>query len=255
MLTHIPIGPAVLPAYPFLLLIGFWAGMSVAAKMAEQRQIEGDHIYNIGLYSFIGGLLVGRFWYVVSHWEAYSSDLTEAFSLTANAIDGWAFALAALIIALFYIKRHRLALPFVADAMAFGAAVTLIFGGIGAFLGSQTLGTPTTMPWAVSLYGQLRHPAHLYLVLAVIVIFGVLWVYRHNTRWPGFLALLFLLLYATSRLLFDPFFGSPPTIGPGFRLVQVWALGIITLILILMMKIETQKEPRLSKPMTTELEV
>ncbi|MEM7031833.1 MAG: prolipoprotein diacylglyceryl transferase family protein [Chloroflexota bacterium] len=250
MLTHIPLGPAVVPAYPFLILIGLWMGMSVAARVAERmpegRRFEGDHIYNMGLYSFVVGLLGGRAWYVITHWSAYVSDLREALSLTANAIDGWAVTVCAVMTVLIYSRRHQLPIPNVADAIAFGASVTLIVAGVGAFLGSQTLGALTDVPWAVSLYGELRHPAHLYLVLSVIMILVVLWRLNASPRRAGFLALLFITLYASSRLIFDPFFAAPQTIGLGLRLVQVLALLAIVAALILMMWLETK--PKSSVP-------
>ena len=240
MLTHIPIGPVVVPAYPFLVLIGLWAGMWLAAREAERLKIDGDHIYNIGLYGFVAGLLIGRIWYVITHWDAYTGDLTQALSLTANAIDPWAAALAALITGLVYARRHALSLPHLADALAPGAALSLIIGGLGAFLGSQTLGATSDVAWAVPYYGQLRHPTHLYQVGAVLLILLIIWRGRLSPRWPGFVGLLFLTLYAGSRLLVEPFFAAPLTIGAGFSLVQVSALLVMVIILTVMMRLDQQ---------------
>jgi len=238
MLPLISLGPAAIPTYPFLILIGLWAGMWLAAKEAERLTIDGDHIYNIGLYSLLGGLLGGRAWYVITHWEAYQDNLLQALTLTANAIDPLALVIVALILAMIYTQRHHLSLPQVGDAMAPGAALALIIAGIGAFLGSQTQGTLTDLPWGVTLFDQTRHPAHLYQVLATLIILALIWSLRRNPRWPGFIFLLFIELYAGSRLLLDPFFASPQTIGPGLRLVQVSALSVMLIILIVMMRLD-----------------
>ena len=139
-----------------------------------------------------------------------------------------------------YIRRHTLPLPNVADIIAFGASVTLIFTSVGAFLGSQTLGALTQVPWAVSLYGQLRHPAHLYIAASLLFILVILWWVKSRAYKSGFLALLFIELYAGSRLVFDPFFTSSQTIGPGLRMVQVLALLSLLIALTLMMRLETK---------------
>lgn len=238
MLTHIPIGRAVLPSYPFLALIGLWAGMWLAAREAERLNLDGDHIYNIGLYSLLAGLLGGRTAYVASHWEAYAGDISQAFALTANAIAPFSAILFVLVTTLIYAKRHALSLPHLADAIAPGAALSLIIGGAGAFLGSQTLGTVTTVPWGIPLFGQVRHPAHLYQVLATLLILGLIWRMRASSPWPGFTFLLFAELYAASRLLLDPFFASPQTLDFGLRTIQVTALVAMVIVLVIMMRLE-----------------
>jgi prolipoprotein diacylglyceryltransferase len=60
MLSHLSIDPVTAPAYPFLALVGLWAGMWLAAKEAQQLGIDGNHVYNIGLYSLLAGLTGGR---------------------------------------------------------------------------------------------------------------------------------------------------------------------------------------------------
>lgn len=243
MLTYISIGPVALPTYPLLSLVGLWLGMWLAARVAERAGIDGDHLYNIGLYGLAAGLLGGRLWYVITHWEAYAGVPLQALSLTANAIDPLAAALTALLAAFIYNQRQRLSLPHVADALALGAALTLTVGGVGAFLGSQKLGAPTDVPWGVELFGQVRHPAHLYQSLAGVVILGLgWWQYRRRPRWPGFSALLIILLYAGSRLLLDPFFASPQILGPGLRLVQVVALGAMVVILYTIMRLDQRHQ-------------
>ena len=249
MLTHIPIGPAVIPSYPFLALIGLWAGMWLAAKEAERLNIEGDHIYNIGLYSLLAGLLGGRIAYVALRWDAYANDLVQALALTANAISAPFAIIFALTTALIYAGRQNLPLPILADALAPGSALMLVIAGIGAFLGSQTLGAMTTMPWGVTMFGQVRHPAHLYQTLANAIILAIIWRIRLNPRWPGFTFLLFMALYSGSRLLLDPFFAPSATLDFGLRSVQAASLVVLILILVTMMLID---QAHSSKPTQAE---
>jgi len=227
MQPFILLGPVTIPSYPFLALIGLWAGMWLAAKEAERLGIAGDHVYNIGLYGVLAALLGGRLGYVATHWDAYVGAPLQALALTANAISIPAVVALALAAMGVYARRHRLSLPHLADAVAPGAALALVIGGVGAFLGSQTLGAPTTVPWGVYQFDVLRHPAHLYQVIATLLILTILRPVRRASPWPGFLFLLFVALYAASRLLLDPFFDLPQTIGGGFRAVQVVALAAL----------------------------
>lgn len=242
MLRYISIGPATVPSYPFLVLIAFWMAMWLAAKEAERRKIDGDHLYNIGLYMFVAAIAGGRFWYVLTHWDAYADAPLQAFALTANAIAAPEAVLFALIAAIVYVYRNKLNLGEIADVSAIGAALGLVIGGVGAFLGSQTQGAPAAVPWAITQFGETRHPAHLYVALAGLVIFGILWVWRTKPHPPGFLFLLFVALYAAARLLLDPFFALPATIGDGYRTVQVAALIALVIALAAMARLKMDSE-------------
>ena len=239
MYPNLSIGPASIPSYPLLVLLALWAGMWLGAKEAERLGLDGDHIYNIGLYGLLAGLLGGRAWYVLTHWEAYAKNAIQALALTINAIalpEAFVFALAAIII---YIKVHKLPLALVADAIAPGAALAMVIGGVGAFLGSQTLGTPTSLPWGIEQFERVRHPAHLYQVIAGLIILVIIWKVRLNPRWPGFTFLLFVFLYAAGRLILDPFFALPVIVGPGLRQTQLIALATMVATLAVMAFIDT----------------
>ena len=86
MIPTLSIGPAAIPTYPFLLLIAFWAGLWLAARQARQLGLDGDHVYNAGLYGLIAGIIGARLWFVLSHWENYASDILQAFSLSRSAL-------------------------------------------------------------------------------------------------------------------------------------------------------------------------
>ncbi|RMF01372.1 MAG: prolipoprotein diacylglyceryl transferase, partial [Chloroflexi bacterium] len=86
MLPTLSIGPLAIPAYPFFVLLAFWAGMWLTAHRSEQLGIDGDHAYNAGLYGFIAGIIGARLWFVLSHWENYAGDIGQAFSLSRSAL-------------------------------------------------------------------------------------------------------------------------------------------------------------------------
>ncbi len=243
MLSQISIGPATVPSYPLLVLVGLWAGMWLSSKEAQRLGVDSDHVYNIGLYSLLGAILGGRLWYVITHWDAYASAPLQALALTANAIAIPEAIVVAVVVAVVYCRWHNLSLATVADALTPGSALALAIGGVGAFLGSQTLGTPTTLPWGITQFDAVRHPAHLYVVIAVLLILAIIGKIRLNARWPGFTFLLFVELYAASRLLLDPFFALPDTIGGGLRVVQVSALIALVVAIAAMARLNTQSNP------------
>ena len=234
MLPTLLIGPLALPTYPLLLLIAFWGGLWLAARRAGQLDLEKDHIYNAGLYGLLAGLIGARLWFVLSHWENYASDLTQAFSLSASALStAEGFMIAGLVI-LIYLQRHKVPLGTFADAAAPGLTLALLIGHIGAFLGGVALGAPSNGWWAVEISGISRHPLQLYEAAASLIILAILFTTAPWRPWPGFHFWHFTALYAAGRLLLEIFRARPYLIGPGYLAVQIVALVVMVVALVVM---------------------
>jgi phosphatidylglycerol:prolipoprotein diacylglycerol transferase len=234
MLPTLLIGSIALPTYPLLLFIAVWAGLGLAAYRAGQLNLEGDHIYNAGLYGLIAGMGGARLWFVLSHWPNYASDLGQALSLSRSALSAPEGAIIAGLVIFIYLQRHKIPLSHFLDAIAPGLALALVIGHIGAFLGGQALGTPTSVPWAVEMVNTPRHPLPLYEATASLIILGILILSRQQQSWPGFYFCLFVLLYSSARLFLEIFRAYPAIIGNGYLAGQLVALGAIVVSLAVM---------------------
>lgn len=233
MLPTLLIGPFALPTYPLFLLLAYWAGMWLAAKQADRLGLDGDHVYNAGLYGLLAGIVGARLWFVLSHWENYAPDITQAFSLSRSALSsGQGFIIAGLVV-LIYLQRKKVSLSTFFDAIAPGLALALAIAGVGAFLGGEALGAPADIPWAVQIGVAARHPSQLYEAIAsLIILAGLLFIqYR---PWSGFHFWLFVVLYGTSRLLLEIFRARPALIGDDYLAVQVFALVAVVVALAVM---------------------
>ncbi|MFC1974922.1 prolipoprotein diacylglyceryl transferase [Chloroflexota bacterium] len=228
------IGSVALPTYPLLLLVALWAGMWLSARRAQQLGLDGDHIYNAGLYGFLAGIVGARIWFVLSHWENYAPNLTQALSLSRSALSvGEGFIIAGVVV-LIYLLRNKVPLGHFFDAAAPGVALVIIIGNIGAFLGGVALGAISDLPWTIEIAGIARHPVQLYQTIAGVVILGVLYLVRHWRPWPGFHFWLFVALYGIARLLLEIFRARPLLVGDNYLAMQIAALGAIIVALAVM---------------------
>ncbi|MFQ5614832.1 MAG: prolipoprotein diacylglyceryl transferase, partial [Anaerolineae bacterium] len=226
MFPVISIGSAVLPTYPFLVIIAFWLGLWLSAREARQIEFDDDHVYNAGLFGLLGGLLSARLWYVVENWRIYADDITEAFALNASALAVVEGAATGIIIALIYLMRHRLSIATFADLIAPGLALATAVAGLGAFLGGVGPGLPSGVPWAVPVLNAARHPVQLYNALGSLLILGLLLRRRDRWPWPTFAFWLFITLYSGLRLFTERFRVATPDMltASGFRLAQLGTL-------------------------------
>lgn len=234
MLPTLLIGPVAIPTYPFLLLVGLWVGMWLAALRARRLGLDGDHIYNAGLYGLLAGMIGARLWFVLSHWNNYAGDLTQALSLSRNALSPLAGMVIAGLVVLIYIQRQKVPLRVFLDALAPGLVAAFAITHVGAFLGGEALGAPSTLPWAVTISGTVRHPIQLYEAALSVVIGLILYIFRTWQPWPGFHFWLVLALYSLGRLLLEIFRAQPVLIGEGYLAVQVAALAVLVVTLTVM---------------------
>jgi phosphatidylglycerol:prolipoprotein diacylglycerol transferase len=233
MIPTLSIGPIALPTYPFSILLALWVGMWLTARRANRLGLDGDHAYNAGLYGLIAGILGARLWFVLSHWENYAPDISQAFSLSRGALAVPEGLLIAGLVVLIYLQRQRVPLGTFFDAAAPALALALALINVGAFLGGVAPGTPTDRPWAIALAGTPRHPVQLYQALAGLLLAAGLtaWPYR---PWPGFQFWLFVAGYASARLGLEIFRASPEIIGDGFLAVQLGSLVSVVVALAVM---------------------
>ena len=226
MMPTLLIGPLAIPTSPLFFVLGFWAAMWLAAKRAGRLELDGDHVYNAGLYGFIAGLIGARLWFVLSHWENYAADITQAFSLSRSALSLPEGAIVAGVAVLIYLQRNKVPLGTFFDAVAPGLALFTVIVHIGAFLAGEALGAPATVPWAVEIFQTARHPVQLYQAAAALIILALL-LFIHYRPWPGFHFWLFVVLYGSSRLLLEIFRARPALIGDGYLAAQILALVVV----------------------------
>jgi prolipoprotein diacylglyceryltransferase len=196
--------------------------------------LDGDHIYNAGLYGFLAGIVGARIWFVLSHWENYVPNLTQALSLSRSALSVGEGLIIAGLVVLIYLLHHKVALGHFFDAAAFGLALVVIIGNVGALLGGMALGATSNLPWAIEIAGIARHPVQLYEAITGAVILGVLYLFRNWRPWPGFHFWLFVALYGVARLLLEIFRARPLLVGDNFLAMQITALGVIIVALAVM---------------------
>ncbi len=231
MVPSISIGPASLPTYPLLLLLGYFLGLWFAAKVAARRGLDPDHIYNMGFYAVIAGILVGRLGHVILYFPAYVADPLSILSPNMNAIQPWFAAAAALAVAIWYQRKYQIPIPGMLDALAGGALVLLAARALAEGLNGIHFGDPTMAPWAIYQWNVARHPVQYYELVGVLAMLAGFWALLRRLR-PGFAALFAVAGYAGVRLLVDAFRAEAITVGDGYRVSQIIAWIVLLLALL-----------------------
>ena len=212
---------------PMTVLIGLVVSTSLAGRLAERRGLNGNVIGNAGMLAFVAGVIGARLGYVLLNWSAYQQDLSAALALNANgllAASGW---LCALVAGGVYLQRKGALTLAMLDAIAPAAIFFLACWALSALFSGDGFGTPTTVAWAIDLWGAQRHPVQAYEALLLLLLALLTWRVSQAPHPSGAMGLAAIIGVALIRVFVDGFRADAALLG-GLRVTQL--AGVMTAI-------------------------
>jgi prolipoprotein diacylglyceryl transferase len=226
MLPILQLGPLALQLPGLIILLGVWVGTHLIEREAPRHRLPTGTLSNMIFFSLLGGIAGARLGYAVRFLEVYLKDPLGMISLNPHTLAPFEGVVAALIVALIYGQRRQLPLFPPLDAFAPGLASMAIFLGLANISSGDAFGAPTTVPWAIDLWGASRHPSQIYETIAATLVFFVIQRLKIRSPFPGFIFTLWILLTSISRLFLEAFRGDSVLIFDGLRNAQVVSLAI-----------------------------
>ncbi|HIE17426.1 MAG TPA: prolipoprotein diacylglyceryl transferase [Dehalococcoidia bacterium] len=179
----------------------------IAITLLEARRvgIAEEHVYSIGLWAIIGGVIVSRLFHVVDRWDYYVAHPEQLVRLEGLTIYG--AVIGAMLGMLVYTWVKKLSFWQIGDIAAPGAILGQAVGRIGCLLSGCCYGVATSLPWGIvythpGSYGphEVVHPTQVYHLIWNLIGFSLLWLLRRRIRPQGSLFLLYLAIYAAGDL-------------------------------------------------------
>lgn len=239
------LGPIHFNMYGVMFAAGLVAANLFARKEAKRKGFDPLLIDSLFLYLVIGIIIGARLFYILFYWPQNTPlTLIDVFKVWEGGLAFFGGFLGAVVTGYIFAKRRGLPFWEFADILTYPLIIGHILGRIGGFLTGQHPGKITDVPWAIYLYGQLRHPVVLYEITGLLIILSiVLFIKRYGWE-RGVLFNIYLFLYSVQRLFLDIFrpestdpriFGLTPT------QILVIFLGLFALVF-LYRKIFTDKQ-------------
>jgi phosphatidylglycerol:prolipoprotein diacylglycerol transferase len=232
MFPILHIGPLAIQAPGLFLLAGIWVALNVVEREAPRYKISAAVVSNLILIGLLAGILGARLWYAIRFFSVYLENPLSLFSLNPSTLAAEEGILTGLMAAIIYGQRKGLRLWPSMDVLAPGLAVFNIALGISHLASGDAFGAPSKLPWALELWGELRHPTQVYEIIIAILILVLLWKIREWKVFPGFVFLSWLGLTALSRLLIEAFRGDSVIMAGSLRSAQVISLGVLVLVMV-----------------------
>lgn len=219
-------------SYGFMLAVAFVVGTLLARMEARRREIPDECIVDLALWACIGAIIGARVFFVLLEWPYYSQNISAIFSLRDGGLGGLSFhggVIGGVLAGLMVVRRYRQnpwrIADLVAPILALGTAITRV----GCLLNGCCFGYVTDVPWALPCAlgdPRDRHPTQLYAVAANLLLFLILWRRRCRVKYPGQLALHYVILYSIFRSVIEIWRESQILFGP-FKTTQAASVLLI----------------------------
>lgn len=227
MLPILQIGPLAIQLPGLLLLAGVWLGTNAVDKQATRLTLPVATLQNLILLALVAGVVGARFGYAARYLDVYLENPLGLLSLQPATLSPWIGLLTGIVAAWSYGQRKELPFWLTLDALASGLAVFSLFVGISHLASGDAFGAPANVPWAIELWGALRHPSQVYEILAAGCVLIVVQQWGRQSTYTGVTFLVWVALTASSRLFLEAFRGDSVLLVWGIRSAQVVALGVL----------------------------
>ena len=236
MFPIINLGPLAIQSSGFLLLLSFFIGIWLIGRFSKNLGTNGDVIENSLLAGLLSGILGARIGFLLQNPAIFLDNPVTLISLTPSMLNP-SFGILVGVIAMVIIaqKKH---LPLWPTLDTLSPLIIFIFAGIhlANYANGNSFGLPTTLPWGIQLWNEIRHPVQIYaLVMGLVLLIWLIFKTR-TLNITGFLRSGVLILIVTASLgfitLFTRAFVARKILLGRFDLVQVSGLVVLALSLL-----------------------
>ena len=231
------IGGFPITSYGIWLAAGMLFALFVASRLAARDGLPRERIYDLGLWTLLGGLLGSKILMILvdPNAQIFSIDFLRSGGVFYGGLIGGFLTVA------FLMWHYKLPFWKVADAFAPAVALGQAFGRQGCFAAGCCWGKQTLLPWGVHftetgheytgvpIYGPhgdelFLHPTQLYESFTMLAVFGLLvWLHRRK-KFDGQILIAYGIIYSIFRFLIE-FLRDDPQRGDLFGLFAATGLS------------------------------
>jgi phosphatidylglycerol---prolipoprotein diacylglyceryl transferase len=250
------IGGFPIYTYGVLLAAAYLLGLQFALKRARQRGLDPNRVMDLGIWIIVSALAGAKLLLLIVEWDTYTASFSQLLTLVRSGGVFYGGLIAAVIVALWYLWRHRMPVWQVTDVFAPGIALGHVIGRLGCLFAGCCFGKPTSVPWAITFHNKYAeqnvgtplevplHPTQLYEAGAELLILVVLLATERKGRpFPGRTFWGYMLVYGISRFIIEFYRGDSRGAVGMFSTSQFVSLLIIPLSIVMLVYLRRRSTP------------
>lgn len=244
-ISFVDLGPFRVHFYALFILIGIAAAIVVGSLRFKKRGGESGKILDIALWAVPFGIVGGRIFHVITHWDFYfgaGKDLSKVFAIWEGGLAIYGALVLGTVGAVIGAKVSGVRFLSFADAIAPGILLAQAFGRIGNYFNQELFGLPTDLPWGLQIdpgneavpiglpEGTLFHPTFLYEIIWNLLGLALLLLIenRLKLRWGQSFGL-YLMIYSIGRFWIEGIRIDPSEAWLGIRTNQWSAIVVLVM--------------------------
>jgi phosphatidylglycerol:prolipoprotein diacylglycerol transferase len=215
------LGPITIYTYGVLLAAAYLLGLWMAARRARHAGLDGNKVLDLGIWVIIAALVGAKALLFVVDFRHFTSSWQEFTTLLRSGGVFYGGLIAAVVVCIHQLRKHKLPLWTSGDLFAPGIALGYMVGRLGCLAAGCCYGKPTDVPWAITFTEPAAnlnvgtplnvplHPTQLYESAAgLAILLLLLAIERRGRAFPGRTFWLFVLLYSVSRFVIEFYRGD-----------------------------------------------
>ncbi len=119
--------------YGLLLALGFLLAVLLAMKESHRQGINPDLILDLSFYLLITAILGSRLFYVLGNLEEFKDHPINVVKLWQGGLVFYGGLIFAFLTGVWYVRKHHLNFPKMADLLAPSIAIGQTLGRLGCF--------------------------------------------------------------------------------------------------------------------------
>lgn len=219
LLFEIPIlGGLRIYTYGVLVAAAFLVGILWTVREAKKAGVGPDLVMDLSFYIILAALIGSRVLYILIDWKRYATMPLDVFKIWEGGLVFYGGLIGAMLVSLYYFRKHRLSFLKMADLFMPGVALAHTLGRLGCFAAGCCYGreapgfllsiTFPKTPFSLAPAGAPLFPSQLVESAVELLIFFVLISFRRRKRFDGQIFLIYLALYGISRSVLEIFRGD-----------------------------------------------
>jgi phosphatidylglycerol---prolipoprotein diacylglyceryl transferase len=243
--------------YGVLLAAAYLLGLQFALVRARARGLDAQRVMDLGIWIIISALAGAKLLLLVVDFRQYASDPRGLLDLVRSGGVFYGGLIAAVTVALIYLRRHGLPLWTTTDVFAPGIALGHVVGRMGCLLAGCCFGKPASVPWAITFHDPAAfqnagtpldiplHPTQLYEAGAEALILVLLLAFERKGRpFPGRTFWSYMLLYGVSRFVIEFYRGDPRgTVFEALSTSQFVSVILVPLSILMLFLLSRRPDP------------
>jgi phosphatidylglycerol:prolipoprotein diacylglycerol transferase len=244
--------------YGLLLAAAYLLGLQFALMRARTRGLDANRVMDLGIWIIISALAGAKLLLLIVEFDTFGRNPAEWLMLLRSGGVFYGGLVAAVVVALWYLRRHKMPMWTVTDVFAPGIALGHVIGRMGCFFAGCCFGRPTDVPWAITFHNTYAeqnagtllnvplHPTQLYEAGAELLILLVLLATERKGRpFPGRTFWGYMFLYAVSRFIIEFYRGDPRGTVGMFSTSQFVSLILapLAIVMLIILRRRTGPEP------------